>query len=124
MILRNFLVYLLGTYLLWNIFLNLLLNWKKLDYCPIIELYGFLIFSVYKSFVRYMYCEYFLFLIKIFLKILFISQGEGKGEWRKGRETHQSVASSKPSFGDLACNPGMCPDWEPNQWPFGLQASS
>ena len=27
-----------------------------------------------------------------------------------------------PSTGDLACNPGMCPDWESNQWPFGSQA--
>ena len=26
-----------------------------------------------------------------------------------------------PSTGDLACNPGMCPDWGLNQWPFGLQ---
>ena len=23
--------------------------------------------------------------------------------------------------GDLACNPGMCPDWESNQPPFGSQ---
>ena len=26
-----------------------------------------------------------------------------------------------PSTGDLACNPGMCSDWESNQTPFGLQ---
>ena len=26
--------------------------------------------------------------------------------------------------GDLACNPGMCPDWGLNQWPFGSQASA
>ena len=26
--------------------------------------------------------------------------------------------------GDLARNPGMCPDWESNQRPFGLQAST
>ena len=25
---------------------------------------------------------------------------------------------------DLACNTVMCPDWESNQRPFGLQASS
>ena len=29
-----------------------------------------------------------------------------------------------PLTGDLAHNPGMCPDWESNQWPFGLQASA
>ena len=27
-----------------------------------------------------------------------------------------------PSPGDLAHNPGMCPDWESNWWPFGSQA--
>ena len=26
--------------------------------------------------------------------------------------------------GDLACNPGMCPDWGSNLQPFGLQAST
>ena len=26
--------------------------------------------------------------------------------------------------GDLACIPGMCPDWELNQQPFGLQAGA
>ena len=26
--------------------------------------------------------------------------------------------------GDLAHNPGMCPDWELNQWPFGFQAGA
>ena len=25
---------------------------------------------------------------------------------------------------DLACNPGMCPDWESNQQTFGSQASA
>ena len=25
---------------------------------------------------------------------------------------------------DLACNPGMCPDWEFNQGPFGSQVST
>ena len=25
-------------------------------------------------------------------------------------------------YRDLACNPGMCPDWEWNQQPFGSQA--
>ena len=27
-------------------------------------------------------------------------------------------------IGDLACNPGMCPDWESNWKPFGSQAST
>ena len=29
-----------------------------------------------------------------------------------------------PPTGDLACNPGMCPDWELNQRPSVSQASA
>ena len=34
------------------------------------------------------------------------------------------VASHAPPTGDLACNPGLCPDWESNPQPFGLQAGA
>ena len=37
---------------------------------------------------------------------------------------HCVVASCTPPTGDLACYPGMCPDWELNQWPFGLWAGT
>ena len=38
---------------------------------------------------------------------------------------HQCVvASHTPCTGDLACNPGMCPDWEQNQPPFDSQAGA
>ena len=46
---------------------------------------------------------------------------EGGGEGKK----HQCVvASHAPPTGDLAHNPGMCPDWESNRQPFGSQAST
>ena len=32
--------------------------------------------------------------------------------------------SCVPPTGDLARNPGMCPDQEPNRWPFGSQAGA
>ena len=32
------------------------------------------------------------------------------------------IASHVPFTGDLACNPGMYPDWESNHQPFGSQA--
>ena len=39
-------------------------------------------------------------------------------EGEREREKHPCVvASHTPPTGDLACNPGMCPDWRP----FGLQ---
>ena len=34
------------------------------------------------------------------------------------------VASHTPPAGDLAGNPGMCPDWESNQRRFDLQDST
>ena len=37
---------------------------------------------------------------------------------------HLFVASHRPPTGDLAHNPGMCPDWESNLRPFHLQVSA
>ena len=53
---------------------------------------------------------------------LFLERGrEGEGE----REKHQCVVGSHaPPTGVLACNPGMYPDWESNQQPFGSQAGA
>ena len=49
--------------------------------------------------------------------ILFIYFRQGKG-WRE-REKHQCVvASHAPLAGDLARNPGVCPDWEWNGDPL------
>ena len=46
-------------------------------------------------------------------------EGEREGE------THQcAVASRTPPIGDLAHNPGMYPDWESNQQPFGSQVGA
>ena len=43
-------------------------------------------------------------------------------EGEREEEKHQCVvASHAPPTGDLACNPGMCPNWESNQRPFGSQ---
>ena len=40
-------------------------------------------------------------------------------------EKHQCVVASHTSpTGDLACNPGMCPDWESNQRPFSSWAGT
>ena len=52
----------------------------------------------------------------------FLESRERRG---KEGEKHQCVvASHTPHTGDLACNPGMCPDWESNWRPFGLQAGA
>ena len=64
-----------------------------------------------------------------FFKILFIfilERGGGQEKEKERnidmREIHQLVASCTPSTGDLACTPGMCPDWELNRQTFGSQA--
>ena len=47
----------------------------------------------------------------------------GREGQREG-EKHQLVASHMSPTRDLVHNPSMCPDWESNQQPFGLQASA
>ena len=62
------------------------------------------------------------FFFKIFI-YLFLERG-GKEREREG-EKHQCVVTSHmPPARDLACSPGMRPDWELNQQPFGLQAGA
>ena len=58
-----------------------------------------------------------------FLKDFIYFSREGKGG-RKGEKHQCVVASHAPPTGDLAHNPGVCPDQELNQWPFGSQAST
>ena len=53
---------------------------------------------------------------------LFLERG-GEGE-RKGENHHWVVASCVPPTGDLACSPGLCPDWESNLQPFASQSSA
>ena len=67
----------------------------------------------------YIFC----LLKKIYYFIYFIFR-EGKGGEREGKKHQCVVASGAPLTGDLACNPGMCPDQESNQPPFGLQAGT
>ena len=51
---------------------------------------------------------------------LFLERGEGKEKERE-RNISDVAAPHRPPTGDLAHNPGTCPDWESNQQPFGLQ---
>ena len=42
----------------------------------------------------------------------------------EGREKERERNTNVSPTGDMARNPGMCPDWESNQQHFGFQASS
>ena len=44
----------------------------------------------------------------------------GREGEREGEEHQCVVASLMPPTGDLARNPGMCPDWDSNRQPLGL----
>ena len=68
-------------------------------------------------------------------KITFIKQGDYcfflrlylfifRERGREGDKHQCVVASLVPPTRDMAHNPGMCPDWESNQRPFGSQAGT
>ena len=74
------------------------------------------------------FCGFFFFFSfkKDFLNLFFRQRGreterEGEKYWC---EKHWSVASHTTPSKDLACNPGMCPDWESNLRPLSLQAGA
>ena len=54
-----------------------------------------------------------------FLRFYLFTLDRGKEGEREGEKHQCVVASHTPPTGDLACNPGMCPDWESNHRPFG-----
>ena len=63
-------------------------------------------------------------IFKKYFKRFYLFIFRQKGMEKEG-EKHECVdASRMPPTGDLTCNPGMCPDWESNQQPFGLQAGA
>ena len=64
-----------------------------------------------------------------FLDFIYLYLERGEEKEKEGernihvREKYWLVASHTPPNGDLTHNPGVCPDWELNLWPFGSQAA-
>ena len=59
----------------------------------------------------------------IFLQILFIYFWRGEGREKERKKNINVWSPLKRSLlGNLAHNPGMCPDWERNPRPFAFQA--
>ena len=59
---------------------------------------------------------------KIFYLLIFRQKGR-EGD-REGEKHQCVVASHMLPIWELPGNPGMCPDWESYQWPFGSQAGT
>ena len=70
------------------------------------------------------------FFYKKILFIYFLERGEGREGGGREREKDQCVRYinwlplTLPQMGNLACNPGMCPDWGLNLRAFGSQAGT
>ena len=56
--------------------------------------------------------------------LLIFREGEGRERNISVQEIHRSVTSHLPPAGDLAGNPGICPDWESNARPLSSQAAA
>ena len=59
-----------------------------------------------------------------FLKGFYLFLERGREGEREGEKHRCVVASCTPPTRDLALNPDMCPDWELNRQPLGLQTST
>ena len=67
------------------------------------------IFSVKCLFISFAH-----FLIRLLFIVLFSLRDRGREGETEGEKHQCVVASRMPPTGDLACNPGTCPDWESN----------
>ena len=62
---------------------------------------------------------FWVFFLRFYVFIFREKRREGE---REGEKHPCVVASCTPPTGNLAHNPGMCPDWELNHRPFGSRA--
>ena len=79
--------------------------------------------SFYTKYVSFPNIFFFLLLFFLDFIYLFFRQ-RGREREREGEKHQCVVASGAPPTGDLACNPGMCSDWESNLRPFASQAGA
>ena len=73
----------------------------------VISLAYVIFFKVYIIFKKILFIY---FIINLFKDFIYLEGREGES----GREIGCVIASHTPPTGDLACKPGMCPDWELN----------
>ena len=71
--------------------------------------------------IRRLILYYFIYITSFLRKIFIFRERIWEGE-REGDKHQSVVASHAPPTGDLAHNPGMCPDCDSNEQLFGSQA--
>ena len=75
--------------------------------------------QLFPSFLSIHMCCQALFFSFFFLKgFIYLLLGKGREGEREGEKHQCVVAFHAPPTWDLACNPGMCPDWELNLDPL------
>ena len=89
------------------------IEWKATYQGPISEYLWLLELYFYFVLKRFLISNFLLLLLKDFI-YLFLKSSEGREKEREGNN-QCVVACHVPPTGDLAHNPGMCPDWELNQ---------
>ena len=87
------------------------------------SVFSFLIWGIRSMNFESVSCDCY-FLKIIFKDFIYLFLERGREGEREGEKHQCVVASHVPPTGDLARNPGMCPDWEPNWQIFGSQASA
>ena len=63
------------------------------------------------------------YFLKRFVYLLMF-RWRGREEKERERNINMWEPLKSPLLGNMAHNPGICPDWESNQQPFGSQASA
>ena len=78
-------------------------------------------FLIFINYLDILFCEV---SAQVFFKrfYFYIFRERGKEGEREGQKHQCVVASRAPPNGDLAHNPGTCPDWEWNWWSFGQRS--
>ena len=64
------------------------------------------------------------FMVSFFKDFIYLFLERGREGEREVEKCQCMVPSHTPPTRDLTCNSGMCPDWELNPWPFGIQAGA
>ena len=118
--------FLLGIYLWVKLWSHIITMFKCLRNCQIVFQSVYTILYYHQQSIRFSVSpnphQNLLLSTLFFFKIFFFFLDRREGREEEGGKHLCVIASRAPPAGVLACNPGLCSDWELNLWPFGWQA--